>query len=167
MIPSRYKIVTLASALAIVILDQLSKWAARNSFLPGESKAILAGFFNLILVRNTGAVWGCFQNQSAALALVSLAALALIGFFYRYLVNDRKIYAWALGCIAGGIIGNLIDRIKLGAVTDFLDFYWRNYHWPAFNIADAAICLGVALYLLVSLYQLDADRRKGARAADH
>jgi len=111
----------------------------------------LSSFFNLTYVRNTGAVWGWFQHQNEWLVLVSLAVLFLIVFFYYYLTSGQLICSVAIGCIAGGIIGNLIDRIRLGWVTDFLDFYWNNSHWPSFNIADAAICTGVCLYLLASL----------------
>lgn len=144
----------LTSSLAslIVISDQIIKYLIRFSFSPGESKTILASFFNLTYVRNTGAVWGWFQYQNDWLAFVSLAVLFLIIFFYYYLVGARTISAVAIGCITGGILGNLIDRLRLGWVTDFLDFYWNDSHWPAFNLADTAICFGVCLYLIVGVH---------------
>lgn len=132
--------------------DQVTKYAIRDSFSLGESNAVVTSFFNLTYVRNTGAVWGSLQHQNEWLAIVSIAVLVLIALFYRYLADGRMIFSAALGCITGGIIGNLIDRIKLGWVTDFLDFYWHASHWPAFNIADSAICIGVGLYLIASLW---------------
>lgn len=143
---------TLALSSAIVVLDQITKYAIRVSFYLGESKTVLASFFNLTYVRNTGAVWGWLQHQNEWLVLVSLVVLFLIMFFYYYLISGQVICSVAIGCITGGILGNLIDRIRLGWVTDFLDFYCHDAHWPAFNIADSAICMGVCLYLLVSLW---------------
>ena len=142
---------TLALSSVIVVLDQITKYAVRIFFPLGESKTVLYSFFNLTYVRNTGAVWGWFQHQNEWLALVSLAVIFLIVFFYYYLINGQVICSVAIGCITGGIIGNLIDRIRLGWVTDFLDFYWNDSHWPSFNIADSAICVGVCFYLLTSL----------------
>ena len=138
-------------SLVIVVLDQVTKHAIRSSFSLGESNSVISSFFDLTYVRNTGAVWGSLQHQNEWLAVVSIAVLVLIAFFYHYLAGGRMIFSAALGCIMGGILGNLIDRIKLGWVTDFLDFYWNTSHWPSFNIADAAICMGVGLYLLASL----------------
>jgi len=142
---------TLALSSVIVVLDQITKYAVRLSFSLGESKTVLSSFFNLTYVRNTGAVWGWFQHQNEWLVLVSLVVLFMIMFFYYYLAGGQVICSTAIGCIIGGIIGNLIDRIRLGWVTDFLDFYWNDSHWPSFNIADSAICAGVCFYLLASL----------------
>lgn len=142
----------LVISFLIVISDQVTKHAIRYSFSLGESKAVISPFFDLTCVRNTGAVWGSFQHQNEWLAIVSIAVLVLIALFYRYLAGGRMIFSAALGCITGGIIGNLIDRVKLGWVTDFLDFYWNTSHWPSFNIADSAICIGVGLYLIASLW---------------
>lgn len=152
-----YKIITLAAALVVLILDQFSKLAARTCFFPGEAKTVIAGFFDLTYVRNTGAVWGCLHDRNEWLTLVSLLALVLVFVFYRYLVDGRRggIQSFVIGCIAGGILGNLVDRIRFGWVIDFLDFYAYGWHWPAFNIADAAICSGVGLYLLTSLLSFD------------
>ena len=150
-VQSRRLLITLVLSLAIVVLDQVTKHAIRCSFSLGESKAVISSLFDLTYVRNTGAVWGSLQHQNEWLAVVSITVLVLIALFYHYLAGGRMIFSAALGCITGGIIGNLIDRIKLGWVTDFLDFYWNASHWPSFNIADSAICIGVGLYLLASL----------------
>ena len=150
-VQSRHLITILVISLLIVISDQISKHAVRHSFALGESKAVITSFFDLTYVRNTGAVWGCLEHQNEWLAVVSVAVLILTALFHDYFVGGRMILSAALGCITGGIIGNLIDRIKLGWVTDFLDFYWNTWHWPSFNVADSAICVGVGLYLLASL----------------
>jgi len=123
----------------------------RRLFFPGESWPVFSSFFNLTHVRNTGAVWGWFQHQNEWLVLVSILVLVLIAIFHNYLVSGKGGYSVAIGLITGGIIGNLVDRVKFGWVTDFLDFYWKNSHWPSFNVADSAICVGVALYLMMSL----------------
>lgn len=143
---------TLALSLLVVGLDQAAKYMVRFGLFPGELKIVIPSFFNLTYVRNTGAVWGWFQNQNEWLVLISIIVLGLIAVFYYYLADGRTIYSLSLGCIVGGIIGNLIDRIKLGWVTDFLDFYVNNSHWPSFNVADSAICIGAGLYLLASLW---------------
>jgi signal peptidase II len=155
---SRLLLLTTALAFAIVVLDQITKLAVRRAFLLGESKPVISSFFNLTYVRNTGAVWGWFQNQNEWLVLVSIAVLILIFLFQDYLVSGKRLYSAAMGLIMGGILGNLVDRVKLGWVTDFLDFYWNDNHWPSFNVADAAICAGVGLYLLVSLIPVFANK---------
>ncbi|MGI6087518.1 MAG: signal peptidase II [Kiritimatiellia bacterium] len=139
--------ITLVPALILVGLDQLTKYLARTRLLLGESVTLCPGFFNLTHVRNTGAVWGTLQHQNAWLALFSLIALALIAIFYHR-ADLRRAHKLALGLMLGGVIGNLIDRIRLGWVVDFLDFYWRGWHWPTFNLADAAISVGVVVYMI-------------------
>ncbi len=137
----------------IVLLDQATKAAVRQALVPGESYPVGAGYFNLTYLRNTGAVWGMFQAQNTWLILLSLLMLVLIAVFYRWLVDQGGVHRLAMGLMLGGIVGNLIDRIKLGWVTDFLDFHWQASHWPAFNLADAAICVGVGIYLGSSFWR--------------
>ncbi|MBU4201284.1 MAG: signal peptidase II [Verrucomicrobia bacterium] len=136
----------------IVLLDQAAKVAIRQTLMLGESRPVIEGYFNLTYLRNTGAVWGIFQYQNEWLILLSLLVLLLIVVFYRWLVDQRGVHRLAMGFMIGGIVGNLIDRIKLGWVTDFLDFYWQTSHWPSFNIADSAICVGVVIYLASSFW---------------
>ena len=140
--------ITLALTLVIVGLDQLAKHLVQAHLILGQAVALLPGFFNLTHTRNTGAVWGTLQHQNAWLTIFSLLALGLIAFCYRWLVDARRVHRLALGLMLGGVLGNLIDRVRLGWVVDFLDVYWRNHHWPTFNLADAAIFLGVAAYLI-------------------
>ncbi len=141
----------LALSFLIAVLDQASKYIVLRRFMLGESITVIPAFFNLTYLRNTGAVWGIFQHQNEWLALLSLLVLIVIACCYRRLADDRSVHFIALACMMGGIAGNLIDRIKLGWVVDFLDFHLYGYHWPCFNIADAAICIGVILYIASSL----------------
>jgi signal peptidase II len=142
------KIITLGSALIILLFDQLTKYLVRCSFMVGESKTLIPHLLSLTYVRNTGAVWGVFQQENELLILISLFVLAVIVFFYKHLTAGRRVYSSIIGMMAGGITGNLIDRVRFGWVTDFIDCYINQSHWPAFNIADAAICTGVCVYLL-------------------
>lgn len=141
-------IIAASTGFLVVLIDQSSKLMARRYLLPGESRPIIPGFFNLAHARNTGAVWGILQQQNEWLILFSLVVLLLVAIFYRRLVGESSWLSFAMGCMVGGISGNLVDRIRLGWVTDFLDFYVGAYHWPCFNIADAAICAGAAIYFI-------------------
>lgn len=139
--------------LIIVFSDQLTKLWVRFSFVyGGEPQEVIPGFFNLVYVRNEGAAWGMFGGQMTALVLVSFVVLILLAVYHRKVLNPTLDHRIALGLMTGGICGNLIDRIRLGWVTDFLDFYIGPYHWPSFNIADSAICIAVGIYLLSSLW---------------
>ena len=143
---------SLCLGFAIVVLDQVAKYAVQQNMVLGEIQPVVPIFFNLTYLRNTGAIWGFFQHQNNWLILFSLIVLVMIVVFYRWLVDGRYVYCVAIGCMIGGISGNLIDRIKLGWVVDFLDFHWSALHWPSFNFADAAICVGVTLYIVSSLW---------------
>ncbi|MBU0729989.1 MAG: signal peptidase II [Proteobacteria bacterium] len=141
--------------LAVVVGDQLSKWWIINSFSYLETKPVIAGFFNLTFVLNTGAAFGFLAGEHALwrqLFFIAVALIALVVLYFAFL-HYRHRGAWFVygtGLVAGGAVGNLVDRIRLGAVIDFLDFYVQSYHWPAFNVADSAITTGVSLFLLGS-----------------
>lgn len=137
----------------IAVLDQITKYVVRMTFALGESRPVIDGFFDLTYIRNTGAAWGIFGDQNAGLTVLSVVMLALMLIFRRSFLSDTWEHRVALGLMIGGIVGNLLDRLRLGWVTDFLDFHWRGaYHWPAFNVADAAICVGVGIYILSALW---------------
>ena len=138
-------------ALFIILLDQASKEWVRSAFSLHESVPLIPGFFNLTYIRNTGAAWGMFSGQNLALALLALVMLVALVLFRRKLLPPGRLHRVALGLLCGGIVGNLFDRLRLDYVTDFLDFYVGQWHWPAFNIADAAICIGVGIYILGTL----------------
>jgi signal peptidase II len=114
---------------------------------------VIHGFFNLVHVRNTGGAFGIFGGEKGGLGsllfvVISLIAIGSILFLFIRLREDEKRLSLSLSLVLSGAIGNLIDRLRLGEVVDFLDFYLFSYHWPAFNIADSAICLGIGLMAL-------------------
>lgn len=145
-------------ATAIVILDQITKLWIQDHLVLYTTHPVVPGFFNLVHVLNRGAAFG-FLNRSdiqwQTYFFFAATALAVLIIFHllRMARDDDKLLITGLGCILGGAIGNLIDRIKTGEVVDFLDFYWKSYHWPAFNVADIAIFLG-SLGLLAAFYRL-------------
>lgn len=137
-----------------LICDQVSKLYIDGSMPLYGSIPVIDNFFSITYLRNPGAAFGLFAKSGFRIPLligVSLVALvAILVAVYRLPGNDKgKVIA--LSCIFVGACGNLIDRIRLGEVIDFLDVYWKNHHWPAFNIADSAICLGVFLYVVFNL----------------
>jgi len=143
-------------ALAVFALDQLSKaWIERimpalgTYGAPGHVE-IIPGFFNLVHVGNTGAAWSILTGRGTLLALLAVAALVAI-FFLRHTIGLRQLATQiAFGLLCGGIAGNLVDRIARGHVVDFFDFHFGGYTYPAFNIADSGICVGVAMYVLIT-----------------
>ena len=139
--------------LAVVLLDQLTKQAIRSAFVYGESRPVIDGFFNLVYVRNDGAAWNLLSGHSIVLILISIVVLALLVIYRRSFLQEKFSHKILLGLMVGGIVGNLIDRIRFGWVTDFLDFEFGSYHYPSFNVADSAICIAVALYLIASLLE--------------
>jgi signal peptidase II len=150
-------------AVIIAALDQLTKWLIQRSISPEDTHVVIGGFFSLVNWRNTGAAWGIFQHYNLVLTAISvLTVLALCLFRHSFQLN-RPGARVALGLIVGGIIGNLIDRIRVGSVIDFLSFYVGPYHWPAFNVADSAICVGVGLYIIAS-WRSDAAAEKSRPA---
>lgn len=142
---------------AIVALDQLTKIIVDRSMTLYQSIPIVDGFFSLTYVRNTGAAFGIFAGSAELfrrpfLIVVSLVAIGFIFTLLRRLPDNEKGLSTALAFIVGGAIGNLIDRLVYGEVIDFLDCFWGRYHWPAFNIADSFITIGVGL-AMVCLYR--------------
>ncbi len=138
-------------ALLVILLDQASKEWVRGTFSLHESVPVLPGFFNLTYIRNTGAAWGMFSGQNLALALLAFVMLVTLVVFRRKILPPGRLHRVALGLLCGGIAGNLFDRLRLDYVTDFLDFYFRDGHFPSFNVADSAICIGVGIYVLGTL----------------
>lgn len=150
-------------SLAIITLDQLSKWVVVNTLLVHESYPVLNGFLNLVHVRNRGIAFGLMNDPSKGdgsyiLALVSLFAVIIVVLWALKLREDERSIVLALSLIAGGAVGNLIDRVRFHEVIDFLDFHLGAYHWPAFNVADSAITVGTFWVAITLLFQ--KDRRK-------
>lgn len=142
-------------SLAVFVLDQWTKWWVETAFPLGVSSEVMAGFFNLTHVRNTGVAFGLFASHGADggtwfLVAMGLVALGAVAVYFRLAPADNRLLLSALALIVGGAVGNLFDRIASGGVTDFFDFYWGEHHWPAFNVADSAITIGIGLMILDS-----------------
>lgn len=137
---------------SIIASDQLSKLWIRTHLSIGESLPLI-GRLSLIHLRNTGSAFGLLANQTFLIIVISIAALLFILLFLRYISPTTTLSIVAIGLLMGGALGNLIDRLRLGSVTDFIYFrLWGDFHWPAFNIADASIVVGVCL-LIYSFYR--------------
>lgn len=142
-----YLILLAVSAVSLLV-DQLTKAYIDRSMDLHHSIPVIDGLFNITYVRNKGAAFGFLANTSYRIPffiLVSVIAVVVILVAFHKLRDDQRLAMVSLAMILSGAIGNLIDRMRLGEVIDFLDVYWKGYHWPAFNIADSAICIGVAL----------------------
>ncbi len=147
----------LTTAATIVVLDQCSKACVTTCFGLYESKTVIPGLFSLTHITNTGVAFGLMSGEGGAwkqygFLLVSLLAIGLIVHFFRQMKTQGPMPVLALGMLLGGAVGNTIDRLRLGNVVDFLDFYVGRHHWPAFNVADAAITCGV-FFLLWSMHR--------------
>jgi signal peptidase II len=143
-------------ALVVLCLDQLSKLAVLNFLGYADERVIIDGFFRLVHWGNTGAAWSMFRDRNTLLAGISLVAVVVLFLTRHHFDIHTSVGQVALGLIFGGIIGNLIDRLVHGHVVDFLYFYVNRrggteLGFPAFNIADSAICTGVGLMFLLSL----------------
>ncbi|HEV2318235.1 MAG TPA: signal peptidase II, partial [Verrucomicrobiae bacterium] len=143
-------------AFVIFALDQLTKWVVMRSLEPGDEKVIIPGFFKFVHWGNTGAAWSLFSGYNGALVLVALLAGVALFLTRHHFDSHRLIGQVAFGLIFGGIAGNLFDRLVRHEVVDFLRFYMlqrpfdTEIGFPAFNIADSAICTGVGLIFLIT-----------------
>ena len=162
---AKYWVLTLTS-LGVLILDQWTKLLVLEKLPLYRRVVVIPGFFNLTHVRNTGGAFGIFGGEKGGLGsflfvAISFAAILSIFFFFKRLGNEGRTLRFPLALVLGGAVGNLIDRLRLGEVIDFLDFYVSFYHWPAFNVADSAICLGIALMAFELLVQ---DHKKSEKS---
>lgn len=141
----------------VLFLDQLIKYLVEGAVPLYESIPVISGFFSITHVKNTGAAFGLFAGgispfRTLFFGAITIGALIVIFLIFRRIREERILVPLSLAMIMAGAVGNLVDRIRWGYVTDFLDFYWREYHWPAFNIADSAITVGVFLLLFENLF---------------
>jgi signal peptidase II len=136
----------------VFALDQLTKIAVLHRFSLGESLPVLPPLFALTYVRNEGAAWSILSGHGWFLLLIALLVTVAVIYFFRELTERCVERYFALLLVLGGVAGNSLDRILHGAVIDFLDFHWYDfYHYPVFNVADIAICVGVGLFVLSTL----------------
>lgn len=149
----------LAIALVAVILDQCSKYYILW-FLQSGAYVPFGDYFNIVRAWNTGVSFSMLNNYGnvGAWVLSGLAAVIVVMLFHWLRKESNRVLQLALGLIMGGAIGNIIDRVRFGAVFDFLDFHVADWHWPAFNVADACICLGAAI-IVVEAFRTKINRR--------
>jgi signal peptidase II len=136
-------------AAAIILLDQWTKSIVSHTFVVSESRSILSGFFDLTYVQNRGGAFGIMQGSGLGLIAAGVAvAIAIVVSIFRGPAKLQSLIGIGMALPLGGTIGNMIDRARLGYVVDFFDVYVGIHHWPVFNIADSAICVGVGLIAL-------------------
>jgi signal peptidase II len=145
-------------AVAVIVLDQLSKWAVLRSLRVHECVPVLTGFFDLVHVRNRGMAFGLMNRPGIDftfyfLVAASLGAVVLLLVWFLKLKDGDSRLTLGLSLILGGAVGNLIDRLRFREVIDFLDFYLGQYHWPVFNLADSAITVGTFLVALSLIFK--------------
>lgn len=153
----------LVITLLVVGLDQATKLLVVKTIDLHELVPVIPGLFNLTYLHNKGAAFGILANSPYRLPfflLVTLIAVLVLLYALHRSRDDQRLAPFSLSLIFSGAVGNLIDRVRLGEVIDFLDVYWKEHHWPAFNVADTAICVGVALLALDMI--LEERRQKAA-----
>jgi signal peptidase II len=151
----RYTLFTVI-AVAGIVVDQITKITVDRSMQLFDSIPIIEPFFHITYVRNRGAAFSFLANASWRLPFfitVSLIAAIVILVAFQKMRDDQKLAHTSLALIFSGAVGNLIDRIRLGEVIDFLDAHWYRHHWPAFNVADSLICVGVFLLAIDMLLE--------------
>jgi signal peptidase II len=153
-------------ALAIVFLDQTTKLVIIQTIQYGQAIAIIPDFFDIVFVLNPGAAFGFLSTLSAEVRnplfiLISVVAVVLIVFYHARYLGSNRLVSFALALVLGGAAGNLIDRLRYGMVVDFLDVHVGQYHWPAFNVADSTISIGVGLMILDIILDWRREKRKG------
>ncbi len=167
----KYKLLLTVTPL-IVVLDQLTKWLILQNLPLHTAISVIPGFFDIVHVRNTGAAFGMFAGSDQTFRepffyLVAAVAVLVLGGLLRKISPRDKIMAWVVALVAGGLVGNLIDRLRFGNVVDFLSFHWRDavadwnlfgwalnfrWEWPSFNVADSAITMAMVLLVLNMLF---------------
>ncbi|MGE5244418.1 MAG: signal peptidase II [Betaproteobacteria bacterium] len=152
-VPAASRRLELWLPLAVVVLDQLTKALVRRTLPLHASVTVVPGFMDLTHVLNSGAAFGIlngtdFPFKTVVIALIATAALVGVGLYAASLAHHQLVARIGLALIIGGAAGNLLDRIAFGSVVDFIDVYWREYHFWAFNVADSAISVGVAMMIL-------------------
>lgn len=156
-------IILLAVSVLVLVLDQVTKVYIDKTMRLHDSITVIEGFFNITYLRNKGAAFGILANSSWRLPfflLITAVAVVVILVVVSRLRDDQKVSAVSLSLIFSGAVGNLIDRVRLGEVIDFLYVHWYEHYWPAFNVADSAICVGV---FLLAIEMFLEERREKAQ----
>ena len=142
-----------SAAAAVFALDRLTKWIVETRVSFADSRTVIPGFFDIVRAQNRGVAFGLLNESTSEwrttlLVVVSVAAVVVVSAIIWKARQIDPLSLWGYALILGGAGGNLYDRILSGRVTDFLDFYIRGYHWPAFNVADSALVVGCGLLFL-------------------
>lgn len=164
----KHLIIFVLGAAVIVLLDQITKTAIMKNFFIHDSRPVIDGFFNLVYVMNPGAAFGFLANMSETFRYVffigiTILVIALIIYYIVTSKSQNVIYVISLTLIFAGAVGNLIDRIRFGAVVDFLDVYIGTAHWPAFNVADSSITCGAILMIWGMIIQRKKNLNRNNR----
>ena len=170
--PGLVKARFLVLSACVLALDQWSKLWIETSFEPHGRLTVLPGFFDLVYVRNTGIAFGLFPaggELAGTLLLTALgfAALVVVSLYFRATSEREPLLLLSLSLVLGGAVGNLVDRLLMRAVTDFLDVYVGSHHWPAFNVADSGVTVGIILMLAHSFGPQLRRRPSAAEASRH
>lgn len=152
----RYKARYLLISLCVLVLDQWSKWMIEAQLAPYSHHPVIPDLLNFTNVKNTGVAFGLFASQgnltgTLILTFLGLAALGFVAYYFWLVPRSDRMLLVALSLVIGGAVGNLLDRVMNGGVTDFIDFYFGSYHWHTFNVADTAISIGIGLMILGTL----------------
>jgi signal peptidase II len=156
----RFRLLAIVSVV-VLVPDQATKLYVDATFRLHESVAVVPSFFHFTYVRNKGAAFGIFADSAVRIPFfITISILAAVGilWYLRRLRDGQTLQVFSLSLIFAGAVGNLIDRVRLGEVIDFIDVHWYQYHWPAFNIADSAITVGVFL-LLYDMWREERARK--------
>ena len=157
--------VYLGIVIAVIAIDQLTKIMVVSNFSLYEKIVIIPGYLNFTYVTNRGAAFSLLAEVDSPwrhyfFIVVSSLAVVLLTIFWLRVRQKSPFLGWGIALIAGGALGNLIDRVRSGAVIDFIDAHWHGYHWPAFNIADSAICIGVTIFMILSLFEKETSNQR-------
>jgi len=150
-------------AIPLIVLDQATKLIIVRTMELHTSIPVIRNFFDIVHARNQGAAFGILRDSSIRLPFlisVSLLAVLVIVAVFRKLRPEQKLSAWGLSLVLSGAVGNLIDRVRFGEVVDFLSAHWHEHYWPAFNVADSAICIGVGLLVIDTILE-ELRKKKG------
>ena len=145
----------LAIVFFLILADQAIKFLVVSLMELGESIPVFAGIFHITDIENPGAAFGLFANQRLIFIVAGVLVIAAACLMYRRLMSEKAIIRWGVALLLGGAVGNLIDRLRIGGVIDFLDFRI----WPVFNIADIGICVGVALLMYALIYDTEKEKQ--------
>lgn len=162
--PRRWRLLLIIGSLSI-IADQVTKIWARGAIAPGKAITVIEGYWDFVIAYNTGSAFSMFENLGHGRLLLSLVAIIAIGAILSMVhkAEDKQTgFIVALALMAGGAIGNVIDRVAYGKVTDFVLWHYQDHNWPVFNVADISLSVAVGLFLIVS-YR-DWKEQKAAEA---